>query len=171
MGLAPADRGRFFDQVTKLKVNDQPMWIGGPDAYAAPLMPGDMVMYLFDNCQYGGHTVTVVGDLGSSFAHVSGNTGDAIGVGIGEAKRLTEPPRSKGVGSFVLGNCNKVAGDQERKASTAYIATFDFAGAKLVYSVIRFGAMLAELGDFPNLDAAAQQALTDKYRLLRVRPA
>ena len=71
-------------------------------------------MYLFDGCQYGGHTVTVVDDLGASFLHISGNTGDAIAVGIGEAKRLTSEPKVKSGGAFKISECNKVATAEER---------------------------------------------------------
>ena len=67
-------------------------FIYGEAAYDAPLLPGDMVFYLFQGCQYGGHAVTVIDDLGESFTHISGNTGDAISVGIGEAKRMKTAP-------------------------------------------------------------------------------
>src|SRR5207249_4718147 len=65
--------------------------INAPPAYTAPLMPGDMVMYLFRGCQFGGHAVTVIDDLGDSFTHISGNSTNA-GVMIGEEKRMTNEP-------------------------------------------------------------------------------
>ena len=99
-------------------------------------------MYLFDGCQYGGHTVTVVDDLGDSFLHISGNTGDAISVGIGEAKRLRNDPKIKAGGAFKLAECNKVATEEEREASTAYIAGVDFGGKVLTYSIIRDSTVL-----------------------------
>jgi hypothetical protein len=127
------------------KLADGRTAIAGPAAYDAPLHPGDLVMYLFDGCQYGGHTVTVVDDQGDTFAHVSGNTGDAIMVGIGESKRLKHPPRAKaGVEKFNLADCNRVATSDERQESSRYIAKWDFEGSVLTYSIIRYGDVLAQ---------------------------
>jgi hypothetical protein len=139
--------------------------IGAPAAYSAPLLPGDQVMYLFDGAQYGGHTVTVVDDLGGSFTHVSGNTGAAVGVGIGETTRMKGPP----IPGFSLASCNKVATKEERDASTAYIRNINWGGKVLVYSIVRYGAMFDELETLKQLDpvsdADAIKKLLDKYKL------
>jgi hypothetical protein len=129
----------------KQKLADGKTAISGPSAYDAPLHPGDLVMYLFDACQYGGHTVTVIDDQGDAFTHISGNTGDAIMVGIGEAKRLKHPPNAKsGSEKFNLAECLKVATPEERAASTAYIKKWDFEGSALTYSIIHYGDVLAQ---------------------------
>jgi hypothetical protein len=125
-------------------------------------------MYLFDGCQYGGHTVTVVDDLGASFLHISGNTGDAIAVGIGEAQRLTNEPKVKSGGSFKLAECNKVATKEERDASTAYIKGLDFGGKVLTYSIIRDSAFFAEIESIPGLPEEEQNKLLNKYKLKRI---
>ena len=140
-------------------------FIGSPAAYSAQLLPGDQVMYLFDGAQYGGHTVTVVDDLGDSFTHVSGNTGAAVGVGIGEARRL----KGKPFDAFDLAQCNKVDTKEQREASTKYIRSIDWGGKVLVYSVLRYGAMFEELETLKSLhpvnDAAAVKKILDKYQL------
>jgi len=140
-------------------------FIGAPAAYSAPLLPGDQVMYLFDGAQYGGHTVTVVDDLGDSFTHVSGNTGAAVGVGIGEAKRL----KGKPFDAFDLAQCNRVETKEQREESTKYIRAIDWGGKVLVYSVVRYGAMFDELETLkaldPVADAAAVKKILDKYKL------
>jgi hypothetical protein len=129
----------------KQKLADGKSAIAGPGAYDVPLHPGDLVMYLFDSCQYGGHTVTVIDDQGDAFTHVSGNTGDAIMIGIGESKRLKHPPRAKtGSERFNLAECNKVSTAEERTASTEYIKKWDFEGSALTYSIIRYGDVLAQ---------------------------
>ena len=128
-----------------------------------------MVMYLFDGCQYGGHTVTVVDDLGDSFLHVSGNTGDAIAVGMGESKRLKGDPKAKSGGeSFKLGECLKVATPEEQTASTNYIGKFDFGGKVLTYAIVRDSAFFAEIESIPELPQAEQDKLLAKYKLRRV---
>jgi hypothetical protein len=145
--------------------NGQKNFIGAPTAYSAPLLPGDQVMYLFAGAQYGGHTVTVVDDLGDSFTHISGNTGAAVGVGIGEASRWKAPPMP----GFSLEKCNKVKTEEEREASTAYIATVPFGNKVLTYSIVRYGAMFDELETLkaldPATDAAAVKKMLDKYLL------
>ena len=129
----------------KQKLADGKTAIAGPAAYDAPLHPGDLVMYLFDGCQFGGHTVTVIDDQGDTFTHISGNTGDAIMVGIGETKRLKHAPRAKSGGAkFDLAQCNKVSTSEERAASTEYIKQWDFEGGVLTYSIIRYGDVLAQ---------------------------
>jgi hypothetical protein len=129
--------------------------IGAPAAYTAPLMPGDMVMYLFKGCQFGGHAVTVIDDLGDSFTHVSGNSTNA-GVMMGEEKRMTTLP--KGPEPFVLSKATpgpvytkddpkKIDKDATKKAhddASAYLRKFDagFGDAALVYSIVRYGSLL-----------------------------
>jgi hypothetical protein len=174
MGYAPTDApdkiDQFFNNIARQRVGGSPLAVGAPQAISAKLNPGDQVMYLFDGCQYGGHTVTVVDDLGESFTHISGNTGDAIAVGMGEAKRLKGDPRSKaGGGAFKLGECLKVASQEERDASTAYIATFDFGGKVLTYSIIRDSQFFAEIESIPALATTAEQdKLLAKYHLKRI---
>jgi hypothetical protein len=173
MGYAPIDPPdkieRFLNNINFQKANGSPNFVGGAAAYSAPLYPGDQVMYLFDGCQYGGHTVTVVDDLGDSFVHISGNTGDAIAVGIGQAQRLKGEPRVKGGGSFKLAECNKVGSQEERDASSAYIAGLDFGGKVLTYSIVRDSQFFAEIESIPGLeDPAEQEKLLKKYRLKRI---
>jgi hypothetical protein len=170
MGYAPATEKieQFLNNINLQKVGGSPNFVGGSAAFSAPLYPGDQVMYLFDGCQYGGHTVTVVDDLGDSFLHISGNTGDAIAVGIGEAKRLKGEPKVKSGGSFKLAECNKVATQEEREASSAYIAGLDFGGKVLTYSIIRDSQFFAEIESIPELPDAEQDKLLKKYKLKRI---
>jgi hypothetical protein len=170
MGYAPATSKieQFLANISFQKVGGVPNLVSAPAAYSAPLQPGDQVMYLFDGCQYGGHTVTVVDDLGGSFLHISGNTGDAIAVGVGEAKRLTSDPKVKAGGSFKLGECNKVSTQEERDASTKYIDGLDFGGKVLTYSIIRDSAFFAEIESIPGLPQDEQDKLLNKYKLRRV---
>jgi hypothetical protein len=129
-------------------------YVGTPAAYSAPLQPGDMVMYLFGGCQYGGHTVTVVDDLGTSFTHVSGNSTNSA-VMMGEAKRLTAPPAGFDIGKATPGpvyvkdsagkdtsTVDQAATNAAHSAATAYIAGFNFGGGVLTYSIIRYGSFL-----------------------------
>jgi hypothetical protein len=172
MGYAPTvGIEAFLNNINRQKVNGAPNFVGSPAAYSAPLFPGDQVMYLFDGCQYGGHTVTVVDDLGASFLHISGNTGDAIAVGIGEAKRLTSEPKVKSGGAFKISECNKVATAEERTASSAYIAGLDFGGKVLTYSIIRDSAFFAEIESIPELPDDQQEKLLTKYKLKRTTVA
>jgi len=170
MGYAPATDKieAFLNNINFQKVGGSPNFVQAPAAYSAPLNPGDQVMYLFDGCQYGGHTVTVVDDLGDSFLHISGNTGDAISVGIGEAKRLKNDPKVKSGGTFKLAECNKVATKEERDASSAYIAGVDFGGKVLTYSIIRDSQFFAEIETIPELPVEEQDKLLKKYKLKRV---
>jgi len=170
MGYAPTTPKieQFLNNIAFQKVGGAPNTVSGAAAYSAPLYPGDQVMYLFDGCQYGGHTVTVVDDLGASFLHISGNTRDAIAVGIGEAKRLTNDPKVKSGGSFKLAECNKVATKEERDASTAYIGGLDFGGKVLTYSIIRDSAFFAEIESIPELPEEDQNKLLNKYKLKRI---
>ena len=143
-------------------------FIVAPEAYTAKLLPGDQIMYLFAGAQYGGHTVTVVDDLGDSFTHISGNTGAAVGVGIGESKRWRGPPMK----GFSLAKCNSVDTVADRKASTEYIATVPWGEKVLTYSIVRYGQLFDELETLkaldPVKDAAAIKKMLDKYKL---RPA
>jgi Bacterial SH3 domain len=172
MGYAPVDPSKidaFINNIALQRVGGQPNTVRAPEAITAKLNPGDMVMYLFDGCQYGGHTVTVVDDLGDSFLHVSGNTGDAIAVGMGEAQRLKGDPKSKaGNETFKLGECLKVATAEEQTASTAYIAKWDFGGKVLTYTVVRDSAFFAEIETIPGLPQAEQDKLLAKYKLRRL---
>jgi hypothetical protein len=172
LGYAPQDSATWFEKVLFAKIGGSALKIGAPQAYGAQLHPGDQVMYLFDGCQYGGHTVTVLDDLGDSFTHVSGNTGDGVGVGAGQATRLKGSPTPKGTETFNLYRCNQVGSAQEMTDSTAFIAKFDFGGAKLVYSIVRYGAMFQELEALSSLDPDKQSgeeaALLSKLKLRKV---
>jgi hypothetical protein len=150
-----------IDKLLKQKLPGAKSITYGEEAYTAPLQPGDMVFYLFKNCQYGGHAVTVIDDLGDSFTHISGNAGDAISVAIGEAKRMKTPP--SGPETFVLGKACPApvtaapgASDEEKAeaakktrekqmAATQYIKNFNFGDKFLVYSITRYGSLLAGL--------------------------
>jgi hypothetical protein len=127
-------------------------------AYKEPLRPGDMVFFLWATAQYGGHAVTVIDDLGGSFTHVSGNTG-AKAVGIGESKRMTQPPTRSGGEPFDLDKATpapvkpkdpkdpeqveaaKQATTKKHKDATEYIQNGGFAWGDrvLVYSITRYG--------------------------------
>jgi hypothetical protein len=171
MGYAPTTEKieQFLNNIAFQKGPDgSPNTVSGSAAFSAKLYPGDQVMYLFDGCQYGGHTVTVVDDLGDSFLHISGNTGDAIAVGIGEAKRLKGEPKVKRGGAFKLAECNKVATKEERDASSAYIAGLDFGGKVLTYSIIRDGSFFKEIESIPELPEDQQEKLLKKYKLKRI---
>ncbi len=134
-----------LSDLPKQKLADGKTAIAGPTAYDVALRPGDLVMYLFDGCQYGGHTVSVIDDQGDTFTHISGNTGDAIMVGIGESNRLKHPPRAPTGGEkFNLAECSKVATTEERAASSEYIKKWDFEGSVLTYSIICYGDVLAQ---------------------------
>jgi hypothetical protein len=132
--------------------------IYGEAAYAAPLLPGDMVFYLFQGCQYGGHAVTVIDDLGDSFTHISGNTGDAISVGIGEARRMKTPPvgfelyKATPAPVTAAKDASKEEKEEAAKATrakqtaaTQYIAGFQWGDGHLVYSITRYGSLLNAL--------------------------
>jgi len=71
----------------------EPGQLYGANAWGAQgkLLPGDLVMYLFRGCQYGGHTVTAIMELNGRLLHVSGNTGGSA-VGVGEAELLHTAP-------------------------------------------------------------------------------
>ena len=170
MGYAPTTPKieAFLNNIGFQKSGGAPNTISGASAFTAPLYPGDQVMYLFDGCQYGGHTVTVVDDLGESFLHISGNTGDAIAVGVGEAQRLKAEPKVKSGGAFKLAECNKVATQEEREASSKYIGGLDFGGKVLTYSIIRDSAFFAEIESIPTLPEADQDKLLAKYKLKRI---
>jgi hypothetical protein len=170
MGYAPTTEKieQFLNNIGFQKSGGAPNTVSGASAFSAPLYPGDQVMYLFDGCQYGGHTVTVVDDLGDSFLHISGNTGDAIAVGIGEARRLKGEPKVKGGGAFKLAECNKVATQEERDASTAYIKGLDFGGKVLTYSIVRDSAFFKEIETIPELSQEDQDKLLKKYKLKRI---
>ena len=139
-------------------------------------MAGDMVSYLFNECQSGGHAVTVIEEINDSFTHVSGNTGDAVGVGISESKRLLQEPKPKGGGklAFVLGKCNKNSTPEEWVESKIFISKFDFQGANLVYSIVRYGGVFAELEALSSIEdqdrqAAEEQKFLDKFRLIKIQ--
>ena len=127
--------------------------VSAPAAYAAPLYPGDMVMYLFSGCQHGGHTVTVVDDLGDSFTHISGNATNA-GVLIGEKRRLTKAPPNFDLAKATPGpvrdkdgKIDKTETEKVFSASNTYLRTIDSAlgDGALVYSIIRYGNVLNAL--------------------------
>ena len=139
------------------------------EAYARDLQPGDIVMFLFDKCQWGGHTATVVEDLGDSFVHVSGNTGDAIGVGISEAKRMKQKP-----GRLDLDVANDSSSPAAKTAANAHIASIPFGDQVLVYSITRSSQPFAALMELNTVDAATQPdrmaAVLNKYHLRKVKP-
>ena len=104
----------------------------GTAAYSEPLEPGDRIDYLFDGCQYGGHAVNVVADLGGSFLHVSGNTTKHSAVGIGQANRLLQKPPN-----LNLTTATDIRSAQTKQKASAHISTVSFGGGKLVYMIQR----------------------------------
>jgi hypothetical protein len=148
---------KISEESLRKKLPGAQSFIYGEAAYAAPLLPGDMVFYLFQGCQYGGHAVTVIDDLGESFTHISGNTGDAISVGIGEAKRMKTAPagfqlykatpapvKAKSESKEDVAEAAK-ATREKQTAATQYIAGFQWGDGHLVYSITRYGSLLNAL--------------------------
>lgn len=176
LGLEPtfplAQVGQWIAHVQRQSAGGETMVISGGAAMTAPLHPGDLAMYLTDGSQYGGHAVTVVEDFGTSFTHISGNTGPGVGVGIGESKRLTTPPTPRGGDApWNLTNANKSSTPAEKEASKAYIKQYEFGGHMLVYSITRYGAMFTELGTLADMEPSApeRKALMAKYKLQEKR--
>jgi hypothetical protein len=165
----PPDKvGEWVVHVQRQNAGGSSMIIGAPAAYTSALHSGDLVMWLADGSQYGGHAVTVVEDFGGSFTHISGNTGPGVGVAIGEAQRRTTLPTAKsGSEVFKLSEANKSSTQAERHASNAYIKRFEFEGKMLVYSITRYGAMFEELGTLADLAPGSPEraALMTKYKL------
>ena len=141
----------------------------GPEAYAEPLLPGDMVMFLFQGSQYGGHTATVVEEVGSSFVHVSGNTGDAIGVGLSESKRMKKKPAK-----LKLSKANDVGTKAKNDAASAHIRSVQFGDEVLVYSIQRFGLPFGALATLAEIDPAAEpdrlKKILAKFHLKESKP-
>ncbi len=104
----------------------------GTTAYSEPLEPGDRIDYLFDGCQYGGHAVNVVADLGGTFLHVSGNTTKHSAVGIGQANRLLQKPPN-----LNLTTATDIRSAQTKQKASAHISSVSFGGGKLVYMIQR----------------------------------
>jgi hypothetical protein len=141
-----------FDKLTQMAAKGGNA-IYAPAAYTAPLHPGDQVMYLFNGCQHGGHTVTVIDDFGDSFTHISGNATNA-GVLIGEKRRLTKPPANFDLATATPGpvydkdkKYDKAATAKLFEESNKYLRGFDaaFGDAALIYSIIRYGTVLNAL--------------------------
>jgi hypothetical protein len=156
--LAESKSGVTFTALQQKLLPAAKGYINGAAAYTAPLMPGDMVMYLFNGCQFGGHAVTVIDDLGDSFTHVSGNSTNA-GVMIGEQRRLTKEPAGPGKFDLAQACPGPVYKDKERtqldkdatnaahEAANKYLRTFDagFGDGALIYSITRYGSLLSGL--------------------------
>lgn len=145
------------------------MFYARNEAYAQKLEPGDIVMFLFEKCQWGGHTATVVEDLGDSFLHVSGNTGDAIGVGISEAKRMKEKPAR-----LNLDIANDSSSAQKKAEANAHIASVPFGDKVLVYSITRTSQPFAALMELNEIDPVKQadylKSVLAKFHLRKARP-
>jgi hypothetical protein len=162
----------FISAVSAAQVGGKKLKIYGEAAYTEPLMPGDYIMYLFDSCQHGGHTVTVIEERDNSFTHVSGNTVGAA-VRISESKRLKQPPIPRGKNpTFDIDKCNP--GKKELfDTATEFIKTFDFQRASLVYSITRYGGVFDELEALNSIkdpvvrDAKEQEFLT-RFHLRKV---
>jgi hypothetical protein len=145
-----------FAQITRM-ASTSGNALYAPAAYTAPLYPGDQVMYLFAGCQHGGHTVTVIDDLGDSFTHISGNATNA-GVLIGEKRRLTKKPASLDLAKATPGpvydkdkKFDKEATKAVFKEADEHLRTVDSAlgDAALIYSIIRYGTVLNTLPSNP----------------------
>jgi hypothetical protein len=61
-----------------------------------------------------------------------------------------------------------VATQEEREASSTYIAGLDFGGKVLTYSIIRDSAFFAEIESIPSPREADQDKLLQKYKLKRI---
>lgn len=169
-GYSPTEgRVEFLSHLIKLKDSGGRQGGSyGTAAYDAPLNAGDMVMYLWDKCQYGGHTATVIEDLGDSFVHVSGNTGDGVGIGVSESKRLKQKPAN-----LNLRIANDSSSDASRAAAKQHINTVNFGGGALVYSITRYGMIFDQLEELEQLDptsnAAEVSATLKKLHLQKLR--
>lgn len=154
----------FFNNLAALSGSQKEKFFYNDAAFAEPLEPGDRVDYLFDHCQYGGHAVHIVADLGDAFLHVSGNTTRHSAVATGQAKRLKSKPAG-----LNMGTATNIASDETKKKASAHIATVDFGGAKLVYSITRHSSAYKALEMLETEDPAAFEAALKKLYLKRVK--
>src|SRR5262249_38855445 len=109
---------------------------------------------------------TVVEDLGASFIQVSGNTGDAIGVGISEWKRLTTIPQG-----LDLAIANKTLTQKDRDDASANIkqAQFPDVPYALTYSITRYSEPFTALNDLNDMTPKNEAAVLRRLWLRRVR--
>jgi hypothetical protein len=160
-GYAPQNQFEIVNQLQKVKPKMKPdddsgdcTSFFGPNAYAEDLQPGDIVAFIFHGSQYGGHTGTVIKEDGESFTHVSGNTGDAIGVGISEAKRTREAPQNLAL--------NKTLDSSQPDPTKAYIESLGLGDRVLVYSIVRAGMI------FTDLSADGSDQTLAKYKVKKL---
>ena len=150
----------FFDNLARMSGSQKAQQFYGESAYAQPMKPGDRIDYLFDGCQYGGHAVHVVADLGDSFLHVSGNTTRHSAVATGQAKRALSKPDG-----LTLGIATGISSDEVKKKATEHISQVKFGGAKLVYSITRHSSPYTALKMLETEDPAALDAALKKLCL------
>jgi hypothetical protein len=155
----------FFSNLANLSGSQKAKSIWGGAAYAEPLQPGDRVDFLFDGCQYGGHAVHIVADLGDSFLHVSGNTTRHSAVATGQAKRTKEGPKG-----FDLGIATAIKTEEQKQKATAHIKGVSFGGGKLVYSIQRYSDPFKALSLLDTDDPKAFEAALKKLCLKRTAP-
>jgi hypothetical protein len=156
----------FFDNLAQLSGSQKAKQFYADTAYDQPLEPGDRVDYLFDNCQYGGHAVHIVADLGDSFLHVSGNTTRHSAVATGQAQRLKAKPAGLNINT-----ATNIKSDETKKKASEHIATVSFGGAKLVYSTTRHSDPYKALSLLETEDPAAFEAALKKLVLRRIKSA
>lgn len=152
----------FFDNLAKLSGSQKAASFYGEAAYALPLEPGDRVDFLFDKCQYGGHAVHIVADLGDAFLHVSGNTTRHSAVATGQATRCKEKPAG-----LNLGIATGIKDDATKTKATQHIAGVSFGGGKLVYSVTRHSSPYKALDMLATADPANMDEVLKKLCLKR----
>ncbi len=155
----------FFDNLAQLSGSTKAKQFYGGDAYAEPLEPGDRVDYLFDGCQYGGHAVHVVADLGDAFLHVSGNTTRHSAVATGQASRIKAKPEG-----LNLNTACSISSDEAKKKASEHISHVKFGGAKLVYSITRHSSPYKALEMLATDDPAAFDVALKKLCLKKGKP-
>ncbi|MFO0749297.1 MAG: hypothetical protein U1F43_27075 [Myxococcota bacterium] len=156
----------FWKNLASLSGSTKSRLIYGGEAYSAPLEPGDRVDYLFDGCQYGGHAVHVVADLGDAFLHVSGNTTKHSAVATGAAKRCKTKPAG-----LDLTTATSTDTAEKRTAATQHIAKASFGGGALTYSITRDSDPYKALSMLETEDPAALDAAMKKLYLKRGKSA
>lgn len=170
-GLVPAGpEALFFENLAAHSGAKQAKMFYGDKAYAEPLEPGDRIDYLFKGCQYGGHAVHVVADLGGAFLHVSGNTTRHSAVATGQASRLKAKPAG-----LNLATATDVRSDESKKKATEHIASVSaaggFDGGVLVYMIQRQSDPYKALELLDTDDEAAREAAMKKLLLKPVKGA
>jgi hypothetical protein len=163
-GLEPSCLAEiFFSNLARLSGSQKTKTFYNNTAFAEPLEPGDRVDYLFDHCQYGGHAVHIVADMGDSFLHVSGNTTRHSAVATGQAKRLKTKPEG-----LDMSIANNVTNDETKARATQHIAKFSFGGGALIYMIQRYSDPYKALEMLETEDSKEFEAALKKLMLRRL---